>query len=306
MSASVASVDDAPKAPLVAVAQLTATNDHAKNFQDAVKCAKDAAAQGCSFLALPECFSFIGSSVQETLEQAEALDGPRVKQYCELANEYKLFLSCGGFHERCPNEEKVFNTHLMIDPNGKIVSIYRKIHLFDVDISNGPVLMESRSTNAGAELVTLDTAQTQNSPLDLVFGLTTCYDMRFSEIFTLLRERGAQVILVPSAFTVPTGRAHWEILLRARAIETQSFIIAAAQVGQHNQKRQSWGQAIIIDPWGEVLAAAPSVDSTNDSSNHSPCIVTARLDLARMEEVRTKMPITKHRRTDLFKVELRS
>ena len=159
-----------------------------------------------------------------------------------------------------------------------------------------------------------------------MLGLTTCYDMRFPEVYTLLRQKGAQVLLAPSAFTVPTGRAHWEVLLRARAIENQCFVLAAAQVGHHNAKRKSWGHSLIVDPWGEILADARGFDdlpTTNASAEApgaagadaaaadaslspeenpllAPCIVTARLDLEKLRGIREKMPIDKHRRGDLF------
>jgi len=284
------------------------------------------------------------------------LTGPRVGQYRALAKEHRLWISCGGFHELATDartgapEDKVFNTHLLLAPDGEIVTVYRKIHLFDVDIPNGPVLMESRSTKAGSDLAVCDTrkahkhtapatapltsatssveassstqapaaaanvATNEKEPppwpeieeeLGVVLGLTTCYDMRFPELYTLLRGKGCEAVLVPSAFTVPTGRAHWEVLLRARAIETQSFVLAAAQVGRHNEKRQSWGHAIIVDPWGVVLADAGGCfdsEETSTAASYSPTIVTARLDLNRLREVRSKMPITTHRRADLFTV----
>ena len=332
--------------PLVAVAQLTATSNQSENFENVVKCARNAQAAGCSFLALPECFSFIGSSPAETLEQAEPLNGPTVKKYRALAKECGLWLSCGGFHEKpTPESDKVFNSHLLINPSGDIATVYRKIHLFDVNVPNGPVLMESRSTQAGRDLVTFDTnveghesssdssssssissssspssspsIQVPVHPPPGVLGLTTCYDLRFPEMYTMLAAQGAEVLLVPSAFTVPTGRAHWEILLRARAIETQCFVLAAAQVGYHNEKRKSWGHAIIIDPWGVVLADAggfdalskgDQTDATRESEAScelSPTIIIAELDMARMKEVRQKMPVQQHRRRDLFKIEVR-
>lgn len=211
-----------PSTLRVAVAQLTSTSDQTANYEAVAKLAAEASAVGAKFLALPECFHFIGSAAAETIAQSEGLEGPSMTRYRSLASQHKLWLSCGGFHERVEvssptgPETKVYNSHVLISPGGDIAAVYRKLHLFDVDIPNGPVLMESRSTVPGEELVLCDTGSAAG-----VLGLTTCYDMRFPELYTILTARGAQVLLAPSAFTVPTGRAHWETLLRSRAIENQ-------------------------------------------------------------------------------------
>jgi len=184
------------------------------------------------------------------------------------------------------------------------VETYRKIHLFDVAIPGGAILQESKSTDRGSKPVCVET------PFGII-GLTTCYDLRFPELYERLVEMGAEVILVPSAFTIPTGRVHWEILLRARAIETQCFIIAPAQVGTHNYKRASYGQSIIIDPFGAILADAPAIDSSIDMTQpeaersqeekeeierrSSPMMIHAELDYDCMRQIREKMPIAQHR-----------
>lgn len=165
---------------------------------------------------------------------------------------------------------------------------YRKSHLFDVSVPGGPVLMESRYTAPGpASAVVVD------SPVGKL-GLMVCYDLRFPELSIALAARGAEVILVPSAFTVPTGKAHWHLLLRARAVETQSYVLAAAQVGWHTEKRQSYGHALAVDPWGEILADA--------GDSVSPSLVLCEVDPARVREIRSKMPIHLHRRSDVLQL----
>lgn len=203
---------------------------------------------------------------------------------------------------------KVYNTHLIINSEGELISYYRKIHLFDVAVPNGPILMESRYTEAGDKLVVVP-----ESPIG-VLGLSTCYDLRFPEMYRDLVLMGSEILLVPSAFTIPTGKAHWHILLKARAIETQCYVIAAAQVGQHNEKRASYGHSIVIDPWGKILAEAPGADSDSQSISESPnskeghysvdnngsIIITADIDLSYLQKIRTNMPLANHRRFDIF------
>eukprot|EP00752_Nemacystus_decipiens_P006791 g6098.t1 len=290
----------------VAVGQMTATSSKLHNFDVCARLVKEAVAAGASFLALPECFNFIGEHWTETVKAAEPLTGPSMTRYCNLAKDHGIWLSLGGFQENAPPEgglpahrtdrddeprqpcpsqsqgSRVFNTHVIISGSGVIEAAYRKIHLFDVDIPGGPVLMESRYTQAGREM-----SVCEGSPAGRL-GLSTCYDLRFPEMYTCL-SKSSQVLLVPSAFTVPTGRAHWEVLLRARAIETQAYVIASAQVGQHNEKRASYGHSVIVDPWGRVLADAGGEDS--------PCIRTAEIDLPKVDEIRSSMPIQQHRRS---------
>ncbi|KAJ9519854.1 hypothetical protein QJQ45_014577, partial [Haematococcus lacustris] len=198
---------------------------------------------------------------------------------------------------------RIFNTHCLVNPEGCLLAAYRKaawpqIHLFDVDVPNGPVLMESRTTAPGDKLVVCP------GPGGLQLGLTTCYDLRFPELYQRLTwELGAQLIAVPSAFTKITGAAHWEVLLRARAIECQAYVVAAAQAGRHNEKRESWGHAMIVDPWGEVigrlddpLATGAFCCSARRDAKALDCIATAEVHLARLAAVREKMPIQAHRR----------
>jgi deaminated glutathione amidase len=215
-------------------------------------------------------------STDEVQNKISIIDGLRT-----IAIASGLWISGGGIHEYIDGK-RVYNTHIVMNSCGEVVSIYRKVHLFDVSIPDrGIDLQESKTTKPGDSWVVCD------SPLGIL-GLSTCYDMRFPEQYIHLAQKmGAQILLMPSAFTVPTGQAHWHVLLRARAIETQCYVIAAAQVGTHNPKRQSYGHAIAINPWGEVVADAGPEDS--------PTVIFCDIDLALLQNIRQRMPIQNHR-----------
>jgi predicted amidohydrolase len=260
---------------------MTAVGDKRANYETCAKLARAAAAQGAKMLFLPECFSFIGAAPAESLSQAEPLEGPTMAKYRELARETGLYLSLGGFQETGPDADHLYNCHVLLGADGATKAWYRKIHLFDVDVPNGPVLMESRTTAPGGRPVVADTPAGR-------LGMTVCYDLRFPELYQKLAwEMGAQLLAVPSAFTKVTGAAHWEVLLRARAIECQAYVIAAAQAGRHNAKRESYGHSLIIDPWGVVVARLDDPEATG--------IAVADVDLAALAAVRAKMPIAEHR-----------
>ncbi|KAM3577190.1 hypothetical protein VYU27_000873 [Nannochloropsis oceanica] len=296
-AATAASSSRLPMNPLVAVGQLTSTEDRDQNIRRCRDLAVRAKKAGAALLCLPECFSLVGSSWRETVAAGQPIEGPMVSEMRTLAKEQGLWLSLGGFPEKMPSpqnskiedsgdeNERVYNTHIVLDDKGDIKALYRKIHLFDVNFPNGPVLQESKYTAPGAEVVVID------SPIGRL-GLSTCYDLRFPELYQALVKRGAEVLLVPSAFTVLTGQAHWEILLRARAIETQCYVLASAQAGQHNEKRASYGHSLIVDPWGKVME-----DAGGDAS---PALVMAEIDLKRLHEIRAKIPVQLHRRRDVF------
>ena len=280
----------------VACVQFTATTDRKRNFEVCSSLIKEAAKLGSKLICLPECFHFIGDAKTKSIDVAEEFNEakntfPSIEKYCNLANELKVGLSLGGFPEISKIEPgKVYNTHLIITPSGKVSSIYRKMHLFDYPAGN---LMESSFTTAGQEIV-VDTTCIDGVNL----GVSTCYDMRFPSLYQNLVAAGAEILLMPSAFTVKTGMAHWEIILRCRAIETQSFVIAAAQVGQHNENpgRTSYGHAIIVDPWGEIISQCPG---TNHDNMNGGTFAFAELDLDYLSSIRSKMPLSKHKK---FKV----
>jgi len=270
--------------PRIAVGQMCASSDVEKNLEVVADLCARAKDRGCAMLFLPECFAFIGVKGTDALAVMEPLDGPLLGRYRELAAKHRLWLSLGGFPETGPDRgDRRFNAHVIVDASGEIRASYRKIHLFDVDMGdvNGPVLMESRTAAAGETLVTCD------SPAGKL-GLTVCYDLRFPEMFARLRyELGCEMMLVPSAFTKPTGQAHWETLLRARAIETQSYVVAAAQAGTHSEGRASHGHAMVVDPWGKVVAELDGEETG---------IAVADVDLGYLKDVRSRIPVETHRR----------
>ncbi|WMV31552.1 hypothetical protein MTR67_024937 [Solanum verrucosum] len=270
----------------IAAAQMTSVNNLAVNFATCSRLVKEAASAGAKLLCFPENFSFVGDLEGESLKIAEPLDGPIMKGYCSLARESNIWLSLGGFQEKGSDDAHLRNTHVLIDDNGNIRSTYSKMHLFDVDVPGGAVYKESSFTEAGKDIVVVD------SPFGRL-GVTVCYDLRFPELYQQLRfNHDAQVLLVPAAFTMVTGQAHWEILLRARAIETQCYVIAAAQAGKHNDKRESYGDTLIIDPWGTIVGRLSDRSSTG--------ITVADIDFSLIDSVRAKMSVSKHRKPAEF------
>ncbi|KAI4127794.1 MAG: hypothetical protein LQ338_003023 [Usnochroma carphineum] len=245
-----------------------------------------AVAAGAKALFLPEASDYIAPSASETVSLAQPTStSPFVAGLQSSAKEYNLPINV-GIHEPAKDGKKVKNTLIWIDDQGEIKQRYRKLHLFDVDIPGGPVLKESNSVEKGMKIV---------EPFETALGsvgMLICFDLRFPEPSLSLRRQGAHIITYPSAFTVPTGIAHWSTLLRARAIETQSYVIAAAQVGSHNEKRTSYGHSMIVSPWGDVVA------ELGGEKKVEPEIAVADIDLGRMEKIRKEMPLL--RRTDVY------
>lgn len=241
---------------------------------------------------LPECFDHVGESKKQSIELAETLDGPLLARYKQLAQSNSIYLSLGGFHEKSSEENvsRVYNSHIVIDNTGSVVSIYRKIHLFDIDVAGGVQLRESDYTIPGNEIcLPVDT------PVGKV-GLGICYDLRFPEFSLSLTKAGAEILTYPSAFTQTTGMAHWEPLLRSRATECQCYVIAAAQTGRHNPKRSSYGHAMVVDPWGCVVACC----------SDGVGMTLAEINLDYIKKIRLEMPVWEHRRTELYSPELSS
>ncbi|XP_028821278.1 deaminated glutathione amidase-like [Denticeps clupeoides] len=275
--------------PKAAVCQMTATPDKEANFSVCRDLVERAKAAGASVVFLPEGFDYIGSSREETLDLSESLAGETMGRHRQLARELGVWLSLGGFHERGENwgaDRRIYNSHVVINTQGEIVSIYRKGHLFDVELTGrGVSLKESAFTIPGPRL-----APPVQTPVGKV-GLGVCYDLRFPELSSALQRHGAEILTYPSAFTVATGSAHWEVLLRARAIETQCFVFAAAQVGRHHGKRASYGHALAVDPWGVVLA---------DCGGAEAGVAVVEVDLQRLWDARRDMPVQQHRREPQF------
>lgn len=272
---------------IAAVVQLCSTADKAANLAKASRLIEKAVQKmNASAVFLPEAFDFIGENVGQTLEMAETLDGDTIRAYKGLAKKLDVTLSLGGFHEN--RGGKVRNVHVFIDGNGNIAATYAKAHLFDVEIPGKFRLKESDYVLPGDEI-----AEPVASPVGKV-GLAVCYDMRFPEMGSLLRKNGAEVLTFPSAFTVTTGLAHWETLLRAQAVQNQCYVVAAAQSGRHNAKRSSFGHSMIVDPWGAVVARC------GDGEN----VAAAEIDLDYLERVRRQMPLGEHARNDLYSLKM--
>ncbi|XP_048884731.1 deaminated glutathione amidase isoform X2 [Brienomyrus brachyistius] len=275
--------------PLAAICQVTCTPDKEANFAACMRLVEQAKEGGASMVFLPEGFDYIGSNQEETLKLSESLQGNTISRYTQLARKLGIWLSLGGFHERGEDWEtdrRIYNSHIIINDTGSIVSVYRKGHLFDVELTGrGVSLKESSFTIPGHSLM-----PPVQSPVGKV-GLGVCYDLRFPELSLALLRHGAEILTYPSAFTVATGAAHWEVLLRARAIETQCFVMAAAQVGCHHAKRSSYGHALAVDPWGEVLG---------DCGATEPGLALVEIDLQKLRDTRRNMPLQQHRRDAEF------
>jgi len=286
---------------LVAVAQIRSTPSIARNLAICRGIIDQAAKKGAKLVYLPEASDFIAPTTEVfglsfPLHPNVFVDGIR-----EQAKTSETWVGV-GIHERpgqeedgsSSNEGRVYNTHLMIDPRGVIKGRYEKLHLFDVDLkgSGGPTLLESRTTIPG---------RTLTPPIDTAVGkvaLLTCYDLRFPEHSLILRQKGAEILTYPSAFTIKTGQAHWETLLRARAIETQSYVLAPAQTGEHFPGRSSYGRAMIVDPWGTIVAECPENGSVEEPETGS--FGLAEIDLEKIARIRTEMPLWEQRRGDVY------
>ncbi|XP_017537957.1 deaminated glutathione amidase [Pygocentrus nattereri] len=271
--------------PLAAVCQMTSTPDKEANFTACKRLVEQSKDGGASMVFLPEGFDYIGSNREETLQLSESLQGDLITRYTQLAKKLNVWLSLGGFHERghdWENDRRIYNSHVIINGQGEVVSVYRKGHLFDVELTGkGVSLKESAFTIPGPSLV-----PPVQTPVGKV-GLGICYDLRFPELSLALQRQGAEILTYPSAFTVATGVAHWEVLLRARAIETQCFVLAAAQVGAHHAKRSSYGHAVAVDPWGVVMGDCGGTDVG---------VAMVEIDLLRLQDIRKDMPVQQHRR----------
>jgi deaminated glutathione amidase len=258
--------------------QLNATEDVDRNLETADRLTREAARNGAGLVLLPEKWTVLGrSEVME--EHAQTLEGPAVQWARRAAAELQIDLLAGSFVERRAGQAKTSNTSLHIGPDGVIRAIYRKLHMFDVEVE-GTVYAASAREQAGDEVVATTLADGRT------LGMSICYDVRFPELYRALSERGAELLAVPAAFTLATTRDHWEVLLRARAIENQCFVIAANQIGAHPPGNRSGGRSLIVDPWGLSLATAPD----------SECAIVAELDFKLLADVRERLPALTHRR----------
>ncbi len=266
-----------------AAVQLQSTPDRDRNLEAADRLTRAAASAGAELVVLPEKWPVLGTP-EQTIAGAEPFDGPILGWAQLTARELGIDLVAGSFSERIEGEERGRNTSIHVGPDGTLKASYRKIHMFDVEVG-GRVYKESEHEAPGEEIVLSETANGTG------LGLTICYDVRFPELYRILAVKGAEIITVPAAFTFATTRDHWEILLRARAIEGQAFVVAANQIGEHAPGIRSGGRSMIVDPWGVVLATAPDVET----------FVVAELDLERQAEIRRTLPSLANRRPEAYR-----
>ncbi|MFB2875699.1 carbon-nitrogen hydrolase family protein [Floridanema aerugineum] len=264
---------------LAAAIQMTSVPDLEKNLIQAEELIDLAVRRGAELVSLPENFSFMGEE-KDKIAQAEAIAQKSEKFLKTMAQRFQITILGGGFPVPLDNG-RVYNTALLIDPNGTELACYQKVHLFDVDLPDGNTYRESSTVMAGTRIPPIYPSKELGN-----LGLSVCYDVRFPELYRHLSQMGAEVLFVPAAFTAYTGKDHWQVLLQARAIENTCYVIAPAQTGRHYAMRQTHGHAMIVDPWGVILA---------DAGGDRPGVAVAEIDPQRLEQVRRQMPSLQHR-----------
>jgi nitrilase len=267
----------------VALVQMNSGADKAANIAQACALIERAVAEEKpDWVCLPEVFDFMGGSIEQKRAAAETIpDGPACVMLRELAKRHAIFIHAGSILEKIEGEPRVGNTTVVFDRGGEIIARYRKIHMFDITAPDGTQYNESASMKPGDAVVTYDCE-------GITVGCAICYDLRFPGLFQALADKGAEMIALPAAFTLQTGKDHWEPLIRARAIENEVYFAASAQTGTHaqgNETRATWGHSMLVDPWGHVVARA------SDGVGY----VAGRVDPARVEKVRTMIPVASHR-----------
>lgn len=268
----------------VGLVQINTRDDKDANLRRAEELVDAAVARGARFVVMPEYVSFLGPKEQHE-EIAEPIPGPTTERFAAKAREHGIYLLGGSIHEQSDTPGMYYNTSVMFDPSGEIIATYRKIHLFDIDLTGNVTANESSTILPGDEIVTADVD-------GHTVGLSICYDLRFPELYRQLALEGAEILLVPAAFTMFTGKDHWHVLLRARAIENQTYVLAPGQFGAHEPNNsQCYGHSIIIDPWGTVIA----------ESSDSEGVVVADLDFALLRKIRKQLPSLANRRPSAYR-----
>jgi omega-amidase len=274
----------------LAMCQMLVGTDKAANLATAARAVRDAAAAGAQLVALPECFNspyatdqfpVYAETIPRCAAEVDAVQQPSTAMLIRAAKEHQVYLIGGSIPER--DGAGVYNTSLVVSPQGELVAKHRKVHLFDISVPGGITFKESDTLSAGNSVTVFDT------PFCKV-GLGICYDMRFAPLGQLMRDMGAKLLVYPGAFNMTTGPPHWELLQRARALDNQLFVATASPARNPDSKYQAWGHSSIVGPWGDVLA----------TTEHGPAIVVTEIDLARADEIRTNIPISKQVRTDLY------
>jgi deaminated glutathione amidase len=264
----------------IGLCQMNTQDKKAKNLQAAEAAIDKLAAQGADLVVLPEMFHFLGPD-EEKITNAELIPGPSIDRLQRKAKEKGIFVHCGSILEK--NGDKIYNASVVFNRQGERVAFYRKIHLFDVEIPGGIVYKESAVVTSGKDIMTFNCE-------GITVGLSICYDLRFPELYRRLADRGVSLILIPAAFTLMTGKDHWEPLIRARAIENVCYVAACGQWGFHPVNNQCYGHSMVVNPWGMLIAQARDGETT----------VLAELDFEYMHSVREKLPALQHRRKDLL------
>jgi deaminated glutathione amidase len=272
------------KSVMVAAVQLSSGVDSAHNVERAITLVNEAADRGAIYIQLPEYFNYLGPS-RGFADVAESIPGSTTQRMAQVASARQVTLHLGSLLETSPTPGRFYNTSVVINATGHIVATYRKIHLFDVEVPGAMTPRESDLILPGRDLVMVNVA-------DLRLGLSICFDLRFSELYRELALSGAEVLAIPAAFNAVTGRAHWEILVRARAIENHAFVVAAAQVGTTNEGIATFGHSLIVDPWGEILG---------ESTSGEPEVIMAELNLEDVATRRQQISVMDFRRPDLYR-----
>ncbi|MBJ6764804.1 carbon-nitrogen hydrolase family protein [Myxococcaceae bacterium JPH2] len=265
---------------LVAAAQMVSTADKVHNLETATRLVNQAVDLGARLVGLPENFAWMGPE-PERPGAAESLDGPTLSRMAELARARKVTLLAGSVLETGAPGGRLYNTSVLFGPGGERLAVYRKMHLFDVDVGDGATYQESAAVAPGTEVVVADTEVGR-------LGMSVCYDLRFPELYRRHSRDGATLLAVPAAFTLMTGKDHWEVLLRARAIENQAYVLAPAQGGKHSANRMTYGHAMVVDPWGLVTARASEGEG----------LAVAPVDPELLGRIRRNLPCLQHRRLD--------
>ena len=268
------------KSYLAAAVQMTSKPDLDKNLVEAEELIELAVRQGAELVSLPENFAFLGKEVDKVALASEIAQ--KTEQFLKkMAQRFQITLLGGGFPVPvAENPEKAYNTAVLVTPDGQLVAQYQKVHLFDVDVPDGNTYQESSTVMAGAQIPAIYKSEDLGK-----LGLSICYDVRFPELYRHLSQQGADVLFIPAAFTAFTGKDHWRVLLQARAIENTCYVIAPAQTGNHYERRYTHGHAMIIDPWGVILADAGT----------TPGVAVAEINPQRIQQVRQQMPSLQHR-----------
>lgn len=265
----------------VGVIQLDSQNDKGANMKQVSAYIDEAASKGAKLVSLPEVMNLIGDNVGVG-GGTEDIPGYSTEILIRKAKEHCIYIHSGSFGERIDGDIRYFNTSVIIDPRGEILATYRKLHTFDVTLPDGTQCAESERVRPGDEIVVCDTELGR-------MGMAICYDIRFPELFRLMALEGARVLFAPANFTLPTGKDHWEAILRTRAIENGCYVIAAGQIGK-KVKFTAFGSSMVVDPWGTVIAR----------SSEKPGVLLAEIDYDYQDDVRSRIPSLNNRRDDVY------